>query len=148
VAKPTKFGELVPATAVVIFWVWIALGQGWLVGLEYSFVLLLALPLAGWTLSMRLRYDANGLSRTVGPWRKRVDLSSLESITWKMTGGGRSRGTVFVRDRHGGCVPIYVGRFTNLDEWGPLLLESAARCSATVDGSSREILSGNAETPV
>ncbi len=145
VAGPTEYGELVPAAAGLAIWLWIAADGGWLVGLEYSFLLLIALMLGGWALLMRLRYDEDHLARTIGPWRLRVDLTTLESVRWKMTGGWRSRGTIFVRDRRGGRVPIYVGRFKRPEEWGQLLLESAERSGAEVDHPSRVILSGGAE---
>jgi hypothetical protein len=58
-----------------------------------------------------------------------------------MTGGWRSQGMIFVRDRHGGKVGIYVGRFNKIDEWGPLLLQAAERSGADVDRHSRGLLS-------
>jgi hypothetical protein len=140
VAMPTKFGEMPAATAGVIIWVLVLVQEGWLVGLEYSWLLLLGLLLGGWTLLMRLRYGPDRLRRTIGPWRCQVDLTALESVTWRMTGGRRSQGTIFVRDRYGGCVPIYVGRFNHTEEWGPLLLNAAAHCDAPVDHHSRAAL--------
>jgi hypothetical protein len=142
VAKPTKFGELIPATLATGFWILWLVQQGIVFGLETSWILLITLPLGGWALLMRLRFGPEQLLMTVGPWRRGVDLGALESITWKMTGGWRSRGTIFVRDRLGGRVPIYVGRFTRIQEWGPLLLDAAARSGATVDSRSRHLLEG------
>jgi hypothetical protein len=95
-----------------------------------------------WALLMRLQLDGDRFALTIGPWRRAVDMAALESITWKMTGGGRSRGMIFVRDAHGGRVPIYVGRFSRIDQWGPRLLNAAARCGATVDARSRHLLQG------
>jgi hypothetical protein len=57
-----------------------------------------------------------------------------------MTGAWRSLGTIFVRDQHGGRVPIYVGRFSRIEEWGPLLLDAAERSHAPVDPHSRALL--------
>ena len=141
VARPTKFGEMVPVTAGVAIWAGVVAQDGWEVGLRYSWILLLAVPLAAWTLLMRLRYRPDRFRRTIGPWRLAVDLNALESIKWKMTGAWRSQGMIFVKDRHGKRVPIYVGRFNRIDEWGPLLLDAAARCNAEVDGYSCAVLS-------
>lgn len=140
VAGPTQFGELIPATVVLLGWVAILVHEGWSVGLHTSWALLIALPLAGWTLLMRLRYSSNRFQRTIGPWRSEADLTALQSINWKMTGGWRSQGMIFVRDQRGGRVGIYVGRFTKVEEWGPLLLQAAERCGAEVDRHSRAIL--------
>ncbi len=140
VAGPTQFGELIPAAVGMAMWITTAAKEGWSVGLHTSWILLIALPLAGWTLLMRLRYSPARLERTIGPWRNKVDLTALQSIKWKMTGGWRSQGMIFVRDRHGGRVGIYVGRFTKADEWGPLLLDAAERSGADVDRHSRGIL--------
>lgn len=140
VAGPAQFDELVPAAVVLAFWAVILAKEGWSPFLATSWMLLIALPLASWTLLMRLRYSPTRLRRTIGPWRSEVDLTALQSITWKMTGGWRSQGMIFVRDRHGGRVGIYVGRFTKLDEWGPLLLDAAERSGGDVDRHSRGIL--------
>jgi len=131
---------LIPATAGLLIWVGILIQSGWSVGVHNAWLLLIALPLGGWTLLMRLRYSPERLLRTIGPWRSEVDLTDLESIKWKMTGGWRSKGMIFVRDRHGGRVGIYVGRFNKVGEWGPLLLEAAERSGADVDRRSRGIL--------
>lgn len=140
VARPTEFGELIPATVVLVGWLGIIAKEGWQVGLDTSWALLIVLPLVTWTLIMRLRYCPTRLELAMGPWRRRVDLTSLQSVRWKMTGGWRSQGTIFVRDSHGGLVPIYVGRFGKLEHWGPLLLDAAARCEADVDAHTRSIL--------
>ncbi len=140
VAGPTQFGEMVPVAVGLLCWILILAKEGWNVGLHTAWILLIVLPLASWTLLMRLRYSPARLRRTIGPWRNDVDLTALRSIKWKMTGGWRSQGMIFVRDRHGGRVGIYVGRFTKVDEWGPLLLEAAERSGAEVDGHSRGIL--------
>lgn len=112
-------------------------------------ILAVGLGLGAWTLLMRLRFSADSLSMTVGPLRRTVDLSSLESVSWKMTGTWRSKGTIFVRDRHGQEVPIYVGRYSRSNDWGPLLLDAARRSGAHVDSRSEGILrqvEANAET--
>jgi hypothetical protein len=140
VAGPSQFDELIPAAVVLLGWIAIFAKEGWSVGLHTSWCLLIALPLAGWTLLMRLRYSPKRLRRTIGPWRNEVDLTALQSVTWKMTGGWRSQGMIFVRDQHGGRVGIYVGRFKKADEWGPLLLDAADRSGADVDRHSRGIL--------
>jgi hypothetical protein len=76
VAKPTKFGELPAATAGVIIWLIVSFSEGPSVGLKYAWLLLLG----AWTLSMRLRYQPERLRMTIGPWRRGVDLTTLESI--------------------------------------------------------------------
>lgn len=111
--------------------------QGWEFGLKYSWILLIAVPLGAWTLLMRLRYRPDRLRMTVGPWRRAVDLNALDSITWKMTGTWRSQGMIFVKDRHGKRVPIYVGRFNRIEEWGPLLLDAAAATHRLIDTHAR-----------
>jgi len=143
VAGPTQFGEMVPVTVGVLIWLTILAKEGWDVGLHTAWILLIVVPLAAWTLLMRLRYTQTRFQRTVGPWRNEVDLTSLQSIKWKMTGGWRGKGMIFVRDEHGGRVGIYVGRFNRVGEWGPLLLRSAERSGATVDRHSRSILQGH-----
>ena len=141
VARPTQFGEMLAVTAGVAIWAGIVAQQGWEFGLKYSILLLIAVPLGAWTLLMRLRYRPGSLRMTIGPWRRAVDLNALESINWRMTGAWRSQGTIFVTDHHGKRVPIYVGRFNRIEEWGPLLLDAAERCNATVDRYSRTVLS-------
>jgi hypothetical protein len=89
----------------------------------------------------RLRFSRTRLRTTFGPWSRDVDLNQLESIRWKdNTIGYGAQGTIFVRDRSGHRVPIEIGRFRRGEEWGPLLLEAAEACGATVDEPSREIL--------
>jgi hypothetical protein len=141
-AKPTGFGEVVAATGGVVVWLVVLIARGPTAALETSWILLIALPLGAWALLMRLRLDSDRFALTIGPWRRAVDMAALESITWKMTGAGRSRGMIFVRDRRGGRMPIYVGRFSGIDEWGPCLLDAAARCGADVDARSRHLLQG------
>jgi hypothetical protein len=141
-AKPTEFGEVMAATAGILVWLEQLIARGPAAALETSWILLIALLLGAWALLMRLRLDGERFAMTIGPWRRGVDVTALQSIAWKMTGGGRSRGTIFVHDQRGGRVPIYVGRFTGIDEWGPRLLDAAARCGATVDARSRHLLEG------
>jgi hypothetical protein len=128
-------------TAGVVIWVIVLIARGPIAGIETIWILLLALYQGVWTMGMRLRFSCGKL-RFRALRRREVDLGALESITWKMTGGWRSRGTIFVRDRHGGRVPIYVGRFTRIEDWGPLLLEAAGRSNAQVDEKSRHLLEG------
>jgi hypothetical protein len=65
----------------------------------------------------------------------------LESIHWKENSvRAFAQGTIVLRDRSGHRVPVEVGRFKRGEEWGPLLLESAAASGAKVDHASREIL--------
>jgi hypothetical protein len=143
VAKPTKFGETPAAVSCCVIWLVCLFGEGPMAGLETAWLLLIAVPLGAWTLLMRLRLDTGRLWMTVGPWRRSVDLHRLTSVRWKMTGGGRSRGTIFVTDATRARVPIYVGRYTRLEEWGPLLLTAAASCGALVDEHSRHVLDGS-----
>jgi len=143
VGKSTEFGgEVIAAVAGIACWLALLIGNGWVAGLQMIWLLLIAISLGAWALLMRVRLGPDRFSRTVGPWRHSVALEALDSITWKMTGGWRSRGTVFVRDRRGGRVPVYVGRFTRIEEWGPRLLDAAARSGATVDDTSRRLLEG------
>lgn len=123
-------------------WLVLCLPRGVTLALETVWLLLLGLMLAGWTLLMRLHYDQESLAMTLGPWHRRVNLTDLESVTWKRTGGGRSRGTIVVRDHTGHAVPIYVERFKGRPEWGPLILGAADKCKATVDRHSRAYLDG------
>jgi len=138
VAKPTFLGPLVPATTGVIIWIAILATEGLTVGLKYSWLLLLAISLGLWTALPRLHYAPTRLDLTIGPWRRTVDLAELQSIQWKPVRG--TEGKILVSDDRGGRVGIYFGRFTDVDEWQPLLLESAARCGAKVDRHSRAIL--------
>lgn len=89
---------------------------------------------------MRLHFSPTRVGLTIGPWRRYADLTALESLTWKMTGGWRSQGTIFVRNRSGHRVPIYVGRFKRGREWAPLLLEAAAASGARLDEHARTLL--------
>jgi hypothetical protein len=81
----------------------------------------------------------------LGPWRRAVDLDSLESIRWKHTGGAASRGTMFVRDRSGRRVPIYVGRFSG-GRSGASCCWTRLRAPATVDDTSKRFLVEAAST--
>lgn len=141
VARPSRAPELIPAAGAVIVWVILLIGAP-RTALFSIWLLLVGLLLAGWALLMRLRYSSHSLAVTIGPWRRAADLTNLESVTWKRTGGGRSRGTIVVRDRSGHRVPVYVGRFTALSDWGPLLVRSAVASSAVIDDHSRAYLSG------
>jgi hypothetical protein len=80
VAGPTQFGELVPAVVGFVLWVAILVGGGWSAGFHTAWLLLIALPLGGWALLMRLRYSPSRFRRTIGPWRSEVDLDALLSI--------------------------------------------------------------------
>ena len=139
IAKPTEVGEMLPAMAGVAIWLYFLIGQGMTAGLETIWLLLIAVPLGAWALLMRLRFGDGRLVVTVGPWRRGVDLATVDSISWTMTGGGLSRGTILVRDRHGGRVPIYVGRYTDIEDWGPRLLDAARRSGAIVDPQARHL---------
>jgi len=141
VARPARYDELVAAGAAAASWFAILALYGPRLAFQTVWILLLiALPLGAWTILIRLRYSPSRVRLTVGPWSRAVNLNELKSIHWRYTGGWRSRGTVFVRDRSGHHVPIYVGRFKGGEEWGPLLLHAAAASGATVDTRSREIL--------
>jgi hypothetical protein len=141
-AKPTEVGEMLPAMAGIAIWLYFLIGRGTTAGVETIWLLLIAVPLGAWPLLMRLRFGDGALTFTVGPWRREVDLAALDSISWTATGGGLSRGTILVHDRHGGRVPIYVGRYTGLDEWGRYLLDAADRSGAAVDKQARYLLGG------
>ena len=143
VAKPTEFGGMLASISGVAIWLIFLIGQGLTAGLETIWLLVIGLALGAWTMLMRLRFSPGTLMFTIGPWQRTVDLSALDSVKWKMTGGGLSRGTIFVRDRTGSRVPIYVGRFTLIDEWGPLLLDAARQSDAGVDSQSRHLLEGS-----
>ncbi len=141
VAMPARYDELVAAGAAAASWLAILGLYGLRLALQTVWILLLiALPLGAWTILIRLRYSRSRLRLTIGSWSRAVNLHELESIRWRYTGGWRSRGTIFVRDRSGHHVPIYVGRFKSGEDWGPLLLHAAATSGATVDTRSREIL--------
>lgn len=141
-AKSTEVGEMLPAMAGVAIWSYFLIGHGLTAGVEMIWLLLVAVSLGAWALLMRLRFGAGKLVYTVGPWRRRVDLDCLATISWRTTGGGLSRGTILVQDRRGGRVPIYVGRYARIEEWGPLLLDAAERSGAIVDKQSRRLLEG------
>lgn len=144
VAKPVKYGELPAALGSIGVWVYLAVTGDGTDALGGSPLLLLGLMLGGWTVLMRLRFGPQHLALVIGPWRRWVDLNALENVSWKMTGGWMSQGTLFVSDIHGHRVPIYVGRFTRADEWGRLLLSAADRVGAAVDPRARRLLD---ETP-
>ncbi len=147
VAMPSEYGELVAAGAAAASWLVILVVYGPRLALQTVWILLIALPLGAWTILIRVRFSPSRLRVTIGPWSRGVDLNELESIRWKYTGGGRSQGTIFVRDRSGHRVPIYVGRFKRGEEWGPLLLHAAAASGATVDAIAREILEHRGRHP-
>ena len=140
VAGPTEFGELVPVIAIFVLWplVWIRLGA--LVAAQTSWIFLIVLPLGGWALLMRLRFDRDFIERTIGPFRQRVRLDALASIEFKQTGGWRSQGMLFVSDTQGHRVGIYVGRFSRAAEWSALLLAAAEAAQVSVQPRARGIL--------
>lgn len=139
--KQQRFFEMPAVIASFAIWAVIVGSDGLLVGLKYIWVLAIGLVLGTWVLRMRLRLRGSTFElAVVGPWRRAVDLDSLESIRWKHTGGPASKGTIFVRDRTGHRVPVYVGRFSGGEVWGKILLEAAARGGATIDDHSRRLL--------
>ena len=140
VAGPTRFDELVPVIALFVLWpiVWIRLGaQDAAAFLPFLFI---ALPLGGWVLLMRLRFDRDYIERTIGPFRQRVRLDALAGIEFKQTGTWRSQGMLFVSDTRGHRVGIYVGRFSRAAEWSALLLDAAETTHASVQPRARGIL--------
>jgi hypothetical protein len=148
VAKPIRFGELFAVGAGLILWMIMLVGGGLKIGLETAWLPAIVLPLAVWTLGMRLRLTPDSLSRdfSVGRiGRRTASLPRLESIEWRRTGGVASGGTMMVRDAEGHCVPVYADRFSQRTAWGPRLLAAADRAGAQVDGESRQILSESAE---
>jgi hypothetical protein len=140
-AKPSRVPEVIPATGVILVWIVLLIGAP-RTALLSVWLLLLGLSLGAWALLMRLRYSSQCLALTIGPWRREVDLGRLESVTWKKTGGGRSRGTIFVRDQSGQTVPIYFGRFRDRERWGPLLVRAGDASDAPMDRHSRAYLEG------
>ena len=140
VAGPTEFGELVPVIAILVMWPIIWATSGALVAAQTSWLFLIGLPLGGWALLMRLRFDRDFIERTIGPFRQRVRLAALASIEFKQTGGWRSQGMLFVSDTRGHRVGIYVGRFSRAAEWSALLLDAAETADASVQPQARGIL--------
>lgn len=146
VARPATYGEIPAATVGIAIPLYFLITQGLGPALEVSPLAVIGLLLGAWTVLMRLRFSPTELTLTIGPWRRSVDLQALESIHWKMTGGWLSRGTIYLGDRRGGRVPIWVGRFKRRDEWAPLLLQAAARTDAVVDSRARELLDEASQT--
>jgi hypothetical protein len=140
VAGPTQFGELVSVVGVLLMWPIIWITSGALVAAQTSWILLIALPLGGWTLLMRLRFDRDYIERTIGPFRQRVQLDALTGIEFKQTGGWRSQGMLFVSDTRGHRVGIYVGRFSRAAEWSSLLLAAAETAHVSVQPRANSIL--------
>jgi hypothetical protein len=147
VATPARYNELVAAFAGAACWLVLLVTTGPLFALQTLWVLLIALGIGAWTLLRRLRFSRSSLRITLGPWSRAVDLTQLASIRWKDNNVGvGAAGTLYLRDRSGHRVPIEVGRFKRGTEWAPLLLEAAAACGATVDGSARKILERGSHT--
>ena len=140
VAGPTQFGELVPAIATVLMVLIAWITDGALMAVQISWVLLIGLPLGGWALLMKLRFDGDFIERTIGPFRQRVQLDALASIEFKQTGAWRSQGMLFVSDTRGHRVGINVGRFSRAAEWSALLLDAAQTAHASVQPRARSIL--------
>ncbi|HEY2176528.1 MAG TPA: hypothetical protein VGH85_22185 [Mycobacteriales bacterium] len=140
VARPTFLGPLVPASVGVIIWLVIVGTEGWVTGVKYSWLLVLATGLALWTALPRLHYSPTRLELTIGPWRRAVDLMDLKSIKWVPVRGAGNQGKILVSDKHGDLVPLYVGRFSKTEEWGSLLLSAAVHCNADVDRRAHSIL--------
>ena len=140
VAGPTEFGELVGVIAVLVLWPITWITSGALVAAQTSWIFLIALPLGGWALLMRLRFDRDFIERTIGPFRQRVQLDALASIEFKQTGGWRSKGMIFVSDTQGHRVGIYVGRFSRAAEWSALLLAAAETAHVSVQPRAHGIL--------
>ena len=140
VAGPTQFDELIPVIVVFVLWVITWITSGTLVAAQTSWIFLIGLPLGGWTLLMRLRFDRDFIERTIGPFRQRVQLDTLASIEFKQTGAWRSQGMLFVSDTQGHRVGIYVGRFSRAAEWSALLLAAAEAAQVSVQPRARGIL--------
>lgn len=152
-SKPVVIGrqqhvvETLPGVGLIVVWGVILLSEGWKEGLKYGWIAAIGLAAVARMSCMRLQLRDRTLERpVVGPWRRSVNLDSLESIRWKHTGGAASKGTMFARDRDGHELPIYVGMFTGGDVWGKLLLDSAKRTGATIDKHSRDILEAEVAT--
>ncbi len=141
VAMPARYNNLVASGAAAVVWVALLFMNGPIFALQVSWILLLGLIVAAWTVLPRLRFSRSRLRVTIGPWSRAVNLDQLDSIRWKdNTYGYGAQGTIYVRDRLGHRVPIAVGSFKRGEEWAPLLLEAAAASGAKVDSDSREIL--------
>lgn len=139
--RQQRFFELPPAAVGALVWVGIAATEGLGEGLKDVWLLAIAVAMATWCLRMRLQLRGRRFElAVVGPWRRSVDLDSLESIRWRHTGGPASKGTMFVRDRTGHRVSVYVGRFTGGEVWGEMLLQAAEQSGATIDDHSRRLL--------
>jgi hypothetical protein len=143
-ARPALYNELVPAVLAIALAIIALIHDGPKALPAALCFLVLGIPMGVWALLIRLRFSSTRFGFTIGPWRRYADLGSLESIRWKMTGAWRSRGTIFVKDKQGHTVPIYVGRFAKGDVWGPLLLDAANKCGAHVDKHSEKILKHHA----
>lgn len=140
VAGPTRYDELIPVIAIFVMWPIVWITSGALVAAQTSWIFLIVLPLGGWTLLIRLRFDRDFIERTIGPFRQRVQLDALASIEFKQTGAWRSQGMLFVSDTRGHRVGIYVGRFSRAAEWSALLLDAAEATHASVQPRARGIL--------
>lgn len=139
-AKPVLFDEVLAAGGGVLCWLYILIAEGPILALQTSFLLIIAVLLGCWTLLMRLRFSSGRMGLTIGPWRRYANLNSLVSVSYRRTGGWRTRGTIFLLDTAGHRVPIYIGRFNRGNEWGPLILAAASRCAASVDSTARRHL--------
>lgn len=141
VAMPARYSNLIASGAAAVMWVGLLLANGPMFALQVSWILLLGLIVAAWTLLPRLRFSRLRLRVTFGPWSRDVNLGQLESIRWKdNTYGYGAQGTLNVRDRSGRRLRIAVGSFKRTEEWAPLLLEAAAASGAKIDRDSRQIL--------
>lgn len=140
IARPTEYGAIPGSVGVIAIWFYFLVAQGWRAAAQGLPLLLLALGMVYWTLFPRLRFCPLSFALSIGPWTRRVDLTALESIRWKQTGGWRSPGMIFLSDRSGHQMPVYFSRFNRADEWAPMLLDAVARTGATVDSESRMLL--------
>lgn len=141
VAKPARYNNLIASGAAVVMWVALLLTNGPLFALQVSWILLLGLIVAAWTVLPRLRFSRSRLRVTFGPWSRDVDLERLDSIRWKDNAyGNGAQGNLYIRDRSGHRVRIAVGSFKRTEEWAPLLLEAATASGAKVDRDSRDLL--------
>jgi hypothetical protein len=141
VGRAQRFPELPAAVGGALIWAAITVSGGPGVGLKFAWMLAMALVLGAWVVRMRLLVQGSVMTfAIVGPWRHRVDLSELQSVAWKHTGGPGSRGVFVVRDDQGRHLQIPVGRLSGIEVWGKLLLDAAARSGATIDISTRHSL--------
>jgi hypothetical protein len=136
-ARTVALAELGIAVMLAAAWIYLLVSRGVVLGVESVWALAISGYLGTFALLTRLRFDESWMAFEIGPWRREVDLTDLESVTWRRSG---TYGLLWLRDRRGRRVPIYVGKLRKPDQWSKVILEAAARTGAHVDERSRDIL--------